>query len=66
MLARYGRPRRRVLTETGERWYYVLNAAEVRRKALNPLVLTPPRYRTGVVLFDARGRVKRFAWEARE
>ncbi len=56
---------RRVLTEDGERWYYVLNAGEVRRKALNPLVLTRPKYRTGVVLFDARGRVKRFSWDAR-
>lgn len=65
-LARYGEPRRRILTEGGERWYYYLNAGEVLRKTLNPLVLTPPRYRRGVLLFGADGRVRRFAWEAKE
>lgn len=53
------------MTEEGERWYYLLNAAEVRRKALNPLVLNPPRYRRGVLVFGKDGRVKRFTWDVR-
>ena len=62
-LARYGKPRKRILTEAGERWYYLLNAGEVRRKTLNPLSLTVPKYRTGILLFDANGKVKKFVWE---
>lgn len=65
LLVRYGKPRRRVLTVRRRGWYYVLNAGEVRRKALNPLVLTPPKYRGGVVLSDANKRVKRFSWDVR-
>ena len=64
-LARYGKPRKRILTESGERWYYLLNAGEVRRKTLNPLSLTVPKYRTGILLFDASGKVKKFVWEAK-
>ena len=63
--ARYGKPRKRVQTEEGERWYYILNASEVARKTLNPLVLAPPHYRTGILVFGANDKLKRFAWEAK-
>lgn len=65
-LARYGKPRRRVLTEQGERWYYVLNRSEVVGKTLNPLSLTIPKYRVGVLLFGSNAKVKRFAWEPKK
>lgn len=61
--ARYGKPNRRVLTEQGEQWSYALNRSEVLAKTINPLSLTVPKHRSGILLFDANGKVKRFAWE---
>ena len=62
-LARYGEPKKRTVTDEGEQWVYVLNIGEVIGKAMIPFNFKPTLVRTGVVIFDTDGRVKKFNWD---
>lgn len=62
-LARYGEPKKRTITDEGEQWVYVLNIGEVIGKAMIPFNFKPTLVRTGVLIFDTDGRVKKFTWD---
>jgi hypothetical protein len=62
-LARYGEPKKRTATDEGENWVYVLNLGEVIGNAMIPFNFHQPAVRTGVLIFDAEGRVKKFNWD---
>ena len=62
-LARYGEPKKNTITDEGEQWVYVLNFGEVIGKALIPFNFKPTLIRTGVLIFDTDGRVKKFNWD---
>ncbi|PZR73546.1 MAG: hypothetical protein DLM73_10475 [Chthoniobacterales bacterium] len=62
-LARYGHPKKQTMTDEGEQWVYVLNLGEVIGKALIPFNFKHPLVRTGVLVFGADGRVKKFNWD---
>jgi hypothetical protein len=62
-LVRYGEPKKRTVTDEGENWVYILNMGEVIGKAMIPFNFRPPALRTGVLIFDADGRVKKFNWD---
>jgi hypothetical protein len=62
-LARYGEPKKHTLTDEGEQWVYVLNFGEVLGRAFIPFNFKPTMVRTGVLIFDANGRVKKFNWD---
>lgn len=61
--ARYGEPKRRTVTDEGEQWVYLLNFGEVMGRALIPFNFSPTPIRTGVIIFGADGRVKKFNWD---
>lgn len=63
-LARYGEPKKQTVTEEGEQWVYILNIGEVIGKAMIPFNFKPTMVRTGTLIFDADGRVKKFTWDA--
>ncbi len=63
-LARYGNPKKHTITEEGEQWVYLLNMGEVMGKAFIPFNFKPTMPRTGVLIFDAAGKVKKFNWDA--
>ena len=62
-LARYGQPKKHTLTDEGENWVYILNMGEVIGKAMIPFNFRPPAVRTGVLIFGADDRVKKFNWD---
>lgn len=62
-LARYGEPKKHTLTDEGENWVYILNMGEVIGKAMIPFNFRQPAVRTGVLIFGADGRVKKFNWD---
>jgi len=62
-LARYGRPKKRTVTEEGEQWVYVLNMGEIIGKAFIPFNFKPTLPRTGVLIFGPDGTVKKFTWD---
>src|SRR3954454_23796419 len=62
-LARYGEPKKRTITDEGENWIYLLNFGEMIGKALIPFNFKPTIPRTGVLIFGADGRVKKFNWD---
>lgn len=63
-LAIYGEPKQRAVTDEGETWTYILNMGEVIGKAFIPFNFKPTLPRTGVLVFAADGRVKKFNWDA--
>lgn len=63
-LARYGNPRKRTVTDEGEQWVYVLNMGEVMGKSFIPFNFKPTIPRTGALIFDGAGKVKKFNWDA--
>jgi outer membrane protein assembly factor BamE (lipoprotein component of BamABCDE complex) len=63
VLARYGEPKRRTVTDEGEQWVYILNFGEVMGKALIPFNFKPTQVRTGVIIFRPDGTVKKFNWD---
>jgi hypothetical protein len=62
-LARYGEPKKHSVTDEGENWIYVLNFGEVLGKALIPFNFHATPVRTGVLIFGANGKVKKFNWD---
>jgi outer membrane protein assembly factor BamE (lipoprotein component of BamABCDE complex) len=62
-LARYGEPKKRTMTDDGENWVYLLNFGEMMGKAMIPFNFKPTVPRTGVLIFGADGRVKKFNWD---
>ena len=65
-LARYGKPKKHTVTDEGEQWVYVLNMGEVIGKAFIPFNFKPTLVRTGVLIFGADARVKKFTWDSDE
>jgi len=63
-LARYGEPKKHTITDEGEQWIYVLNMGEVIGKAFIPFNFRPTLPRTGMLIFGANGKVKKFSWDA--
>lgn len=63
-LARYGNPKKHTVTDEGEQWVYVLNMGEMMGKAFIPFNFKPTMARTGVLIFDGSGKVKKFNWDA--
>lgn len=63
VLARYGEPKRRTITDEGQQWVYVLNFGEVVGKAFIPFNFKPTPIRTGVIIFGPDERVKKFNWD---
>lgn len=62
-LARYGHPKKQTMTDEGENWIYVLNLGAVIGRAMIPFNFKPTLVRTGVLIFDGNGRVKKFNWD---
>ena len=62
-LARYGEPKKRSVTDAGENWVYVLNFGEFIGKHMIPFFFSTAQIRTGVLIFDANGKVKKFTWD---
>ncbi len=63
VLAQYGEPKAKSISEKGENWVYLLNFGEMMGKALIPFhPLVPPR--TGSITFGPDGHLKTFEWEA--
>jgi hypothetical protein len=62
-LSRYGEPKKHSVTDEGENWIYILNAGEVIGKAFIPFNFHATPVRTGVLVFGANGKVKKFRWD---
>jgi outer membrane protein assembly factor BamE (lipoprotein component of BamABCDE complex) len=62
VLAKYGQPHERQVTDYGENWSYVLNAAAVGLSGLNPFGSGATEIRIGVLIFGKDGRVTSFTW----
>lgn len=62
-LARYGKPKKHTVSDEGEQWVYILNTGEIIGKAFIPFNFKPTVPRTGVLIFGANGKVKKFTWD---
>lgn len=63
VIARYGQPKKKTMTDEGENWVYILNMGEFIGKHMIPFFYSETQLRTALFVFGPDGRLKRFNWD---
>jgi outer membrane protein assembly factor BamE (lipoprotein component of BamABCDE complex) len=63
ILSRCGEPEKKMVTNEGEQWLYVLNMGEFIDKHMIPSLYSDTQVRTATIIFGSDSRVKKFNWD---